>query len=100
MMDETVNSCLRPLLEGLTFTIAGHPEHLPHCVSAYEGDLFKKFGPEIRLGCADTKERRDSRRPDASIAKEITEAGGGVEGGAIFAYFERLSLSIHIAAPS
>ena len=44
-----MTSCLRPLLEGLTFTIAGPPEHLPHCASAYEGDLIKEFGSEIGL---------------------------------------------------
>ena len=39
-INETVASCLSPLLSGLTFTIAGHQEHLPHCSSAYEGDLI------------------------------------------------------------
>ena len=53
-MDETMTSCLRqrPLLKNLTFTIVCHPEHLLHCVSAYEGDLIRKFGLEIRLGWA------------------------------------------------
>ena len=40
------------------------------------------------------------RRPEASMTKGITEAGGGVEGGAIFAYLERLFLSMCFAAPS
>ena len=66
MMDETVTSCLRPLLEGLTFTIAGHPEHLPHCASAYEGDLIKEFGSEIGLGRANTKQKRDSSGTEAT----------------------------------
>ena len=65
-MDETVTSCLRPLLEGLTFTIAGHPEHLPHCASAYEGDLIKEFGSEIGLGGANTKQKRDSSGIEAT----------------------------------
>ena len=66
MMDETVTSSLRPLLEGLTFTIAGHPEHLPHCASAYEGDLIKEFGSEIGLNRANTKQKRDSSGTEAT----------------------------------
>ena len=78
-----MNSCLRPLLEGLTFTIAGHPEHLPHCASANEGDLIKKL--VLRYDWVGQIRNRKEiaaglRRPDASITKRITEAGGGVEG--------------------
>ena len=90
-------------MEGSTFTIAGHSENLPRCASAYEGDLVKEYSSEIRLGGANTKELRYSSGTEATRrlhTKGITEAGGGVAGGAIFAYFERLSLSMCFAAPS
>ena len=93
-----MNSCLRTLLEGLTFTIAGHPEHLPTARAQTRETSLRNLGlrydwvGQIR----NSKEiPAGPRRPDASMTKGITEAGGGV-----FAYFERLSLSMHIAAPS
>ena len=63
-----MTSCLRPrpLLKNLTFTIVCHPEHLLHCVSAYEGDLIREFGPEIRLGWANRRERRDYSGTEAT----------------------------------
>ena len=43
MLCSNDGSVIRPLLRNLTFTIAGLPEHLPHCASAYEGDLIKNL---------------------------------------------------------